>query len=193
MESKTTLASAESIIRQNEAVCHAPITIFAIPKAFTGDSVRIQSNAIASWRQLSPAVDVLLFGDEAGIAEFADSVGAFHESRLERNDQGTPLVSSAFARATELSSSPVLVYCNADVILGPDFPRSIEQLSDLASLDQWLAIGQRTDLPVDANVDFDDPAEAESLWHDGRERGVLSSRVCKESVSYTHLTLPTKA
>ena len=70
------------------------------------------------------------------------------------------------------------------MILGPDFPRSIEQLSDLASLDQWLAIGQRTDLPVDANVDFDDPAEAESLWHDGRERGVLSSRVCKEFFAF---------
>ena len=181
---KTTQLQTESGLKTSRTIGHAPITIFAIPKAFTGESARIQRNAIQSWMQLSPAVDVLLFGDEAGIGEFADDVGALHESELQRNEQGTPLVSSAFAQVCELTTSPIVVYCNADVILGPDFVQAIEQLSEQKELDQWLAIGQRTDLCVDCKIDFEDSDQVNSLWQNGETNGVVSSRVCKEFFAF---------
>jgi len=171
---------AKTPLENRRPVCHAPITLFAIPKAFTGESIRIQRNAIESWMQLSPAVDVLLLGDETGIEDFAHSIGAFHENQLDRNASGTPLVSSAFRQAHELSTSPILVYCNADVILGPDFVAAIEQLFEANSFEQWLAIGQRTDVKVDRQIDFDSATQTQWLAEHCAANGSLSSRVCKE-------------
>ena len=169
----------------SEALCHAPITLFAIPKAFEGDADRIQRNAIQSWMQLNPAMDVLLFGDEPGIESFANEVGAFHESRLARNESGTPLVSSAFAAAHKLSDSPTLVYCNSDVILGPDFVRAIERLSSQTQLKQWLAIGQRTDVVIDREIEFESKTQVAWLEHRCKTEGEQSSRVCKEYFAFS--------
>ena len=46
------------------------ITVFSIPKAFTGPTALIQHNALASWARL-PGCEVLVFGNERGVAEAA--------------------------------------------------------------------------------------------------------------------------
>ena len=46
-------------------------TFFAMPKAFRGHVGMIQRNAIGSWLRLTPRPEILLFGDDEGIAEFA--------------------------------------------------------------------------------------------------------------------------
>lgn len=166
-------------------ICHAPVTIFAIPKAFIGDSDRIQRNAIGSWKQLSPAVDVLLFGDEEGIGEFAHEIDAAHESHLERNSHGTPLVNSAFAVAHELSSSPVLVYCNSDIILGPDFVQAIERLSNGAQFKTWLAIAERVDVEIDREIDFQNQQQLDWLHQHCASNGKQTSRACKEFFAFS--------
>jgi len=44
------------------------LTIFTAPKPFTDPHLDlIQRNAIRSWRDLGPLVEVLLIGDEAGM------------------------------------------------------------------------------------------------------------------------------
>ena len=70
------------------------------------------------------------------------------------------------------------------MILGPDFVRAIEQLSEQTQSDRWLAIGQRTDLRVDHKVDFEDPDQVNLLWRDCKDNGVRSSRVCKEFFAF---------
>jgi len=40
------------------------LTIFAIPKPFSGEFDRIQRNAISSWKSLPGAPQIILFGDE---------------------------------------------------------------------------------------------------------------------------------
>ena len=47
------------------------ITVFSIPKPFTGDIALIQRNAVRSWSALGPDVQVVLVGDESGIADAA--------------------------------------------------------------------------------------------------------------------------
>jgi len=54
------------------------LTIFSIPKAFAGHNGIIQNNAIQSWVRLSPACQVILFGDDPGVAEAARRFGVVH-------------------------------------------------------------------------------------------------------------------
>jgi len=55
------------------------LTVFSIPKGFVDPHVSlIQRNAIASWRNLGPEVEVLYMGDDPGVAEVAAEHGATH-------------------------------------------------------------------------------------------------------------------
>lgn len=170
--------------QQSRSFIHAPVTIFALPKPFVGAAAVAQRNAIDSWKRLSPAVEVLLLGDEDGIAEYATESNVGHVGDVKRNQHGTPLVSSAFEIARQASSSPILVYCNADVILNQDFVRAMEQLSKLDPLDDFVAIGQRTDFKIDRAVDFSNSYQVEELLQQCKNEGKLSSAVCKEYFAF---------
>src|SRR5512138_1171415 len=97
------------------------ITFFSAPKPFTDPHIAtIQRNAIRSWTLL-PDVEVILLGEETGLAEAARELGVRHIPDVERNENGTPLISSMFQLAREHSSSDLLCIINADMILMPDF------------------------------------------------------------------------
>jgi len=67
------------------------ITLFSAPKPFTNSHIAmIQRNAIKSWTLL-PDVEVILLGEEAGLAEAAKELGVKHISNVARNESGTPL------------------------------------------------------------------------------------------------------
>ncbi len=96
------------------------LTLFTAPKPFTNPHVAlIQRNALLSWMHLGSEVKVLMIGDEPGMAEFAAESGITQLPQVARNLQGTPLVSSIFKLARENSSSPMLAYVNADILLTP--------------------------------------------------------------------------
>ena len=101
------------------------LTIFTAPKPF-GENPHIdliQRNAIRSWKHLSDDranVEVVLLGSEAGVADVAKELDVTHLPGLEYNEQGTPIVSSAFELVRQYATSPLLAYCNADVILFKD-------------------------------------------------------------------------
>ncbi len=178
-------------ISQAQPLCHAPVTLFAIPKPFVGDADRIQRNAIGSWAQLNPAVDVLLFGDEDGIAEYAAEIGVAHIREIETNSLGTPLVSSAFHQAHLASTSPTIVYCNADVILDKSFVSAFEKMSSQQQFENWLAIGQRIDLKVDRQIDFNDSSQTAWLDSHCEQHGQKSTAVCKEYFGFSRGLLAT--
>ena len=170
---------------ESQSLCHAPITIFALPKAFVGDADRIQTNAFRSWMQLSPAVDVLLIGDDEGIAEFAAQNNIAHVGQIDRNSKSTPLVSTAFSLAHQVSTSSILVYCNSDVILDNGFVQAMEALSNQNQFEKWLAIGQRTDVEIDRQLDFDTKSDLDWLKHHSNAHGEKSSHVCKEYFAFS--------
>lgn len=174
-------ATAVSSDAREAAQTRTPlITIFTMPKPFGRDTDLIQRNAIASWARLQPDVEVLLIGDEEGIAEAAAELGVRHAGGVEFNEQGTPLVSSAFSIAHRESNAPFLAYCNCDVILLKDFVRTIEILIADATHEKFVAFGQRTDLKVDHEIDFGQLIQIERLMQDCQSKGVPSSNVCKE-------------
>ena len=51
------------------------LTLFTIPRSFDDQWTVIQKNAIDSWQQLGPSVEIILIGDDEGIAEFASGAG----------------------------------------------------------------------------------------------------------------------
>jgi hypothetical protein len=136
---------------------HDPLlTLFTVPKAFTGHSGLIQRNAIGSWKQLQTDVDVILCGDDVGVAEAAEEMGVRHIPHVERNDYGTPILSSVFSAARAASPSPLLGYVNADIILFRDFVAAAAQLPE-----NHLMIGGRWDIELSRQLDFRGSWESE--------------------------------
>lgn len=132
-------------------VTMALLTLFSIPRAFSGDVGDRQLNAIRSWSRLGPDVEVLLYGDDPGVADAASSIGARHEPTIATSSYGTPLLREAFLDTAENSSTRLLCYVNADIILLPDFLTAVRRIR----LRRFLMVGQRHDLDVDGLIDFE--------------------------------------
>jgi hypothetical protein len=129
------------------------ITLFTAPKPFTDPHIAtIQRNAIQSWMHLGQDVEVLLVGDEPGMAEVAAEFGLRQLRDVDCSEGGTPLVNSIFDLARRASQSPLLAYLNADILLVPDFVSAAQQVAGQA--DRFLVIGQRWDLDVKSPLDF---------------------------------------
>lgn len=147
------------------------LTIFSAPKPFTNPHINIiQRNAIQSWSHLGPQVQVLLVGEEDGLAQAAAEYQVPLLPDVKRNESGTPLVSSIFDLARQVSQSPLLAYVNADVLLLPHFVEAALQVA--SQLESFLIIGQRWDLDVRSLLDFSAGWE-QRLQSDLRQRGRL--------------------
>jgi hypothetical protein len=129
------------------------ITLFSAPKPFSDPHINIiQRNAVNSWLRLGAEVQVLLTGDEPGLAEAATDLGAALCTDVRRNESGTPLISSIFELGREAGNSPILAFANGDMMFLPKLVESIHRIA--AQREQWLLIGRRWDLDVRAPLDF---------------------------------------
>ncbi len=147
------------------------LTLFTAPKSFTNPHIAlIQSNALQSWQHLGVDVNVLMIGQEPGLAEFAASTGIPQLAQVARNDQGTPLVSSIFELARQNSTSPLLAYVNADILLTPEFVSFARKV--LSQAEKFLVVGQRWDLNLKQALDFS-PGWNRRLLADIKNRGCL--------------------
>lgn len=146
------------------------ITFFTIPKGFSGRSDWIQRNAVGSWTRVVPDGQVILFGDDPGVAEAAAELGVEHIPELERTEFGTPRLDGAFSRAREAARSPLLCFVNADIVLLDDFRSAALRIAGLAPL---LAVGETWDTAVDGPLDFtgDWQRQLRRLAKTGNRRG----------------------
>jgi hypothetical protein len=146
------------------------LTLFSIPKPFVGHIGMIQRNALASWRRLGPAVEIMLLGSDAGVAEAAHEFGCHHEPQLAVNDHGTPLVSDAFMRVRRQSTRPLLLYSNTDIL----FDRTLlAAATAVESLPAFLLSGRRWDLPVTVDLRGASDREWDELFASRAARGRL--------------------
>jgi hypothetical protein len=102
------------------------LTVIAAPKPFQGHIGVIQRNAITSWTKLEPRPEIILFGHEEGIAEFARSLGITHIPEVSRNEYGTPLLADIFRRAESRASNNLIAYINADILLPKEFVATLK-------------------------------------------------------------------
>jgi len=128
------------------------ITLFSAPKPFTDPHiVMIQRNAIKSWTLLTD-VEVILLGEETGLAEAAHELGVKHIPGVARNESGVPLISSMFQRARENSRSDLLCIINADMILMPDFLEAARR--SRLQRDEFVLLSQRWDYDITSPLEF---------------------------------------
>jgi len=137
------------------------LTLFAIPKNFRGRIATIQRNAIASWTRLSPRPEILLFGDEEGTAEISRQLGVRHIPEVARNEFGTPLLGDLFGQAEKHTTTPLLAYVNADIILTDDFPAALDRVHPRYKT--MMMVGRRWDLDWDQPLDFSQPGWGQSI------------------------------
>ena len=151
------------------------ITLFSAPKAFTDSSIALmQRNAIRSWTLLKD-VDVLLLGEEDGLAEASRELGARHIASVAFNANHVPLVSSMLQLARENSDSPLLCIINTDIILMSDFVAAAQNAATLASGQLrrgYVLLSRRWDLEVNLPLDFAQGWEAH-LGEEARRAGRL--------------------
>lgn len=131
------------------------LTIFTIPKPFTGHTEIIQRNAIESWKGLGADVEVVLLGDDAGVKLAAQEHNVKHYENLPRNQYGTPLLNSAFSLIENNSTTSLLCYVNSDIILTGEFLEAVKLCA--ARFHEFLMIGQCWDLRVDNLVYLNSP------------------------------------
>lgn len=138
------------------------ITLFSAPKPFTDPHIAtIQRNAIQSWTLL-PDVEIILLGEEAGLADAAQELSVKHVQNVRRNQSGTPLISSMFQVAREHSYSELLCIINADMILMSDFVKAAIESRNLLlgkrtasrSTPNFVLLSQRWDMDITEPIDF---------------------------------------
>jgi len=145
-------------------------TLFSIPKAFEGHIGTIQRNALASWRGLHPSLQIILLGNEIGVKQAAEDFGAHHEAEIRTNGFGTPLVSDAFARATQLSRYDIVMFTNADMLFDQTLPRAV---LNLERYDRFILSGQRCDLDVTNDLSTLPPEGWAALFASSGKNGHL--------------------
>lgn len=145
------------------------ITFFTTAKPFAGHSAIIQRNALESWRRLDPGIEIILVGDDPGVAEICRELHLHYEAKIERKKNGTKTVRSVFGQAQQTARHEYVCYCNCDIILTADLARAFQNVR--AKFDKFLMVGRRWDLDVTQPLDFSLPDWQETLVTRARREG----------------------
>ncbi len=138
--------------RNDRPITMPLITLFSAPKPFTVPHIAlIQHNALHSWTLL-PDVEIILLGDEEGLAKTAKEFNVKHIPGVQCNDRGTPLVSSMFEIARQHGHGDLLCIVNTDMILLPDLVEAAKQ--GMKQKDKFVLLSRRWDLDVTQPIEF---------------------------------------
>jgi len=130
------------------------ITFATLPKPFVGHIGIIQRNAIQSWLQIHPKPEIILFGNEEGVADIADEFQLKHISELQCNEHGTPFLNDVFQKFESQASNNLLCYVNCDIILFQDIITSLEKA--MKSFEKFLLVGECQNLDVRNPINYQD-------------------------------------
>ena len=150
------------------------ISIFTLPKSFKDHTGLIQRNAIKSWKILSPEIDIILFGDDEGVEDFAKEMNLRYGGPLKRNASGTPMMDDMFAKASSMAKFSSMCYINADIILLGDFMEIATRVKQIANTKKYLVIGQRWNIDWDINNDTM-PGWQNTILEKVRKEGKMSN------------------
>jgi hypothetical protein len=115
----------------------------------------IQENALQSLVRLFPPCEIILFGDQEGVAEAAVHFGMRHVPEVSRNEYGTPLLDDLFLRAQKVATNGVMCHINAEIILMSEFIKAVEIIRK--SKNPFLLVGRRWNINVGGPLDFSRP------------------------------------
>ena len=153
------------------------MAIFAVPKPFAGHIGIIQRNAIKSWTLLQPTPQIILFGDEEGVAAISRELAIQHVPKVKRNEYGTPMLDDIFAEVRKQATADVITYVNCDIILMSDFTLAVQTAGE--EFKDFLLIGRRWNININYLWEF------EAGWEDSLrqlvyQKGSLASHDAKD-------------
>jgi hypothetical protein len=150
------------------------ITFFTTAKPFAGHDGIIQRNALRSWKLLDENVEVMVFGDEDGVAEVCAEMGLRYEPRIERvvfnsgfastnpeTRPGMKRLDFMFREAQRTARHPILCYSNCDIVLTGDFLEAVKRARQWR--EKFLLVGRRWDTDISSAIDFGDNEWAQKL------------------------------
>ena len=153
------------------------LTRFTSPQSFAEPRFApIQRNAIRSWRALEPPLQIIVFGNDEGVADVARECSLLHVPDVESDGRGVPIRSAMREFAGRVARHELLCIINADGIILDGFRDALERLAadpDPRLMRGFVAAGQRCNLDVDAEIDFDDPDWRARLRDRVRREGEL--------------------
>ena len=138
------------------------ITLFATPKDFTGIFKTIQINALRSWRQLSPEIQIIILGNSEGSGRIAAELEAEYVPDVRCSKEGTPILSDLFKQAEKRAKFPLMTFINADIILPENFLEGV--FITTQRFKKFLMVGHRWDLDVQHEIDFNNQIEKSIFW-----------------------------
>jgi hypothetical protein len=147
------------------------ITLFTCPKPFRGHIGIIQRNAIKSWTLLKPKPEIILIGDEEGILEVCKELDLIHIPTIEKNEFGTPLVSSVFQIGQENATQPIVGYINADIILMNSFLNAVNTVVERMA--KFLMVGRRWDVAITELLNFESDRWETNVLNIVKQSGTL--------------------
>lgn len=128
------------------------LTFFTTAKPFKGHNGIIQCNALQSWKLLRSDVEVILFGDELGVAQVCAEFSLRHEPQVERHESGMKYLDFMFGRAQEIARHEYLCYSNCDIVQLPQFRLAFERIIKWKK--HFLMVGRRWNMDVTDPIDF---------------------------------------
>jgi len=145
------------------------ITIFTIPKPFLGLDDIHQRNAIQSWLAIRPECEIILCGNDQGVADAAEEYGVVHIPDIPVNEFGTPYLDAAFQRAQQIAKTDLMCYVNADIIFPPELVHAIEKVA----FESYLLVGRRYDLDIRDVVDFHSTNASEEFFRNAKDKALV--------------------
>lgn len=129
------------------------LTLFTTLRPFTdAHAAFIQRNAIRSWLTLEPVPQIVLMGDDAGVADAAREFGLLHLPEVETNEEGMPMRSSMCKLARQVAEHELLCMINGDIIILDGLYEALKHIQ----LKQFVAAGRRYNLDIHDEIDFND-------------------------------------
>lgn len=129
------------------------IVLFSAPKPFTDPHIGlIQRNAIRSWKALGASVEVILLGEEDGLAQTAKEIGVRHIPEIQKAPSGAPLISSMLEQVRHATNANIFVLINSDIIVLPGFIESVMKVDRTSQ--KYLIMGHRWDMEIKEVIDF---------------------------------------
>ena len=147
-------------------------TIICMPAPWVGVQLIRQTNALESWTRLRPTPEIILFGDDKGIADAASKYGCRHFS-VATNKWGMPIIRDALQIAHCESNNKIQVLINVDIITGSGLSWAIGSVVSEYPTEQFLMAGQRWDMNINDYVDFDNKKWEKNLLSQARTKGKL--------------------
>ena len=127
------------------------LTIFSIPKEFSGHNKIIQENAIRNWQSTIPKCEIILFGDDKYVAECSRELGIeTHIKNIKKNEYNTPLLDEVFKIAQDTSKYDTLMYVNCDMLFTADLIDAIKLIKHR----KYIITGQRWDVDINAPLNI---------------------------------------